>query len=342
MDTRLLRPQGFLGYTFLGVRVLAIVSSGLIVGFTITFTLTFKNADLGLPPTIVALLALTGTALLYTFVTVTSYSRRFLPYLATLILDLALLIPIVAVTILLAQPVTIRSCGTLAPSTNYTITILPKSSFGRTSFPPGSNAQETCYRVFAIWIALIALSLLFILSTVTLILLQLRERKLKIQEYNFNENPLDPVNRPGAGFFTQRPITVISNPSRDYSAGKPPSKKQWDSFGDWDRDFDEKKSQWRPSSDRIDSWNTSSTASSSNSPYKTENVIPRSSTVISNIREYRPRPRGVDSPTLPNRPSDLAKAYRNYRNSTATTSAAPSSPSTRPRSRQRGQPGNPR
>ncbi|KAK4174550.1 hypothetical protein QBC36DRAFT_38541 [Triangularia setosa] len=341
MDTRLLRPQGFLGYFFLVVRILSIVSSGVIVGFTVNFILAFDNAGLGLPPTIVALVALTSTALLYTLVTVTNFSRRFLSYIATLILDLTLLIPIVIVTILLAQPMTTKSCATVAPSTNYTITVPPNTSFGRTSFPSNIKGQESCYRVFAIWISLIVLSVLFILSTLSSILLQLRERKLQQQEYDFNENLSDPANRPGAGFFTQRPITIISNPSRDYSAGKP--KKQWDSFGDWDRDLDEKKSHWRPGSQRVDSWNTSSSSSNTLPYYSQKDEIPRSGTVTpNNIREYRPRNR-LDSPTLPNRPSELARAYRNYRDST-TTSATPTSPSTtRPRSRQRGGlPGNPR
>ncbi|KAK0741600.1 hypothetical protein B0T21DRAFT_283392 [Apiosordaria backusii] len=343
MDTRSLRPQGLLGYFFLTIRILSVVSSGVIIGFTINFILAFKNAGLGLPPAIVALIALISTALIYTLVTATSYSRRFLPYIATLILDLVLLIPIVIVTILLAQPMTAKSCATVTPSTNLTITVPPNTSFGRTSFPSSTNAQKSCHRVFAIWVSLIVLSVLLILSTLSCILLQLRERKFQRQEYDFNENPLDPANRPGAGFFTQRPITTISNPSRDYSTGKP--KKQWDSFGDWDRDLDEKKSQWRPESQRIDSWNTSSSAGSSTNLYKTKDGIPRSGTVTSSTREYRPRNRlaGIDSPTLPNRPSELARAYRNYRNSTTTSSSATlTSPSTRPRSRQRGLPSNPR
>ncbi|KAK0667310.1 hypothetical protein QBC41DRAFT_139807 [Cercophora samala] len=336
MDTRSLRPQGFLGYFFLVVRILSIVVSGVVVGFTVNFIVAFRNAGLGLPPSIVALIALTSTALLYTLVSVTSFSRRFLPYIATIILDLVLIVPTVIVTILLAQPVTTRSCADVAPSTNYTITVPPNTSFGRTSFPSNTNGQETCYRVFAIWISLIVLSILFILSTLSSLLLQLRERKLQRQEYDFNENPSDPVNRPGAGFFTQRPVTIISNPSRDYSAGSKP-KNKWDSFGDWDRDLDEKKSQWRPASQRIDSWNTASSGTNT-LPYKTKDDTPRS-----NTREYRPRHNRLDSPTLPNRPSDLAKAYNSYRTTTTTSGATPTSPSARPRSRQRGGlPGNPR
>ncbi|KAK4672648.1 hypothetical protein QC763_104935 [Podospora pseudopauciseta] len=328
MDTRSLRPQGFLGYFFLVVRILSIVDSGLVVGFTVNFIVAFNKAGLGLPPTIVALVALTSTALLYTLVTITSFSRRFVPYIATIVLDFVLLIPAVTVTVLLAQPVTKRSCAAIAPSTTFTITVPPNTSFGQTTFPSNTNGKEACYRVLAIWISLIVLSALFILSTLSSFLLQLRERKLQRQEYDFNENSSDPLNRPGTDFFTQRPITIISNPSRDYSTGRKP-KNKWDSFGDWDRDLDEKKSQWRPASQRIDSWNT---ASSTTLPCKTKDEIPRS-----NTRGYRPRNNRLDSPTLPNRPSDLAKAYRAYR----TTGATPTSPSTRPRSRQRGLPGNP-
>lgn len=58
MDTRSLRPQGFLGYFFLIVRILSIVASGLVVGFTVNFIVAFNKAGLGLPPTIVALVAL--------------------------------------------------------------------------------------------------------------------------------------------------------------------------------------------------------------------------------------------------------------------------------------------
>ncbi|KAK4132006.1 hypothetical protein BT67DRAFT_435862 [Trichocladium antarcticum] len=128
-DTRSLRPQNLYAYTFLAARITCIPALAAITGLISHF--------------------ITSTALLWTLLSSTGYSRRYLPYALTLTLDVVLVLPLGLLAALLGPPIAATRCAAVAEDSKaaFTVTTL----VGNISVPGG----DACVKVFATWVMLL-------------------------------------------------------------------------------------------------------------------------------------------------------------------------------------------
>jgi hypothetical protein len=113
----------------------------------------------------------TSTTLLWTLLSITSYTRRHLPYTLTLTTDLLLLTPLALLAALLGPP--------LATAARCTAVTEPKAQFSITTVLgsialPGSDA---CVRAFAAWVLLLVACASLVVSVLAVGCLRLRERR---------------------------------------------------------------------------------------------------------------------------------------------------------------------
>ncbi|KAK4193220.1 hypothetical protein QBC35DRAFT_468896 [Podospora australis] len=331
-----LRGFGFLAYVFLFSRALAIVALGVVVGMAAHFIIFLNTFRVSPPATVLAILVITSAALLWTVASWSGYSRRFFPYPATWLLDLMFLVPFTILSILLGRPLmTVNTCAAVPASQNsYTVVVPPGTEFGRITFP--AEGQRSCYKVMVMWIAMLVACVVLFVSAVSVIALQLRERKAGMEAYDYEVDVSDPTSRPGRAFFTQRPITLYPKKNRE-------THRQWDSFGNEKSAVGNDSGSWVTTRSGGASFDGGSSSKYSDDSSMRAGAVGRASTSTrggdeaasgGSGREYRPR--RLEYAGLPNRPTE-AKVYmgaRNYRSSSVSMNGTSSA--TRPRSRQRG------
>ncbi|KAK4129143.1 hypothetical protein N657DRAFT_686525 [Parathielavia appendiculata] len=186
-DTLSLRPQGFYGYAFLTARVaqtvVLVVITGL-AGQLIANTARDRQASSG---SLVVIVVFTSASLVWALFSWTGYSRRYLPYVGTLSIDLLLLIPLVVISTILGLPLADANCADVAPNGRLEVTVPPGKSVGRIVFL--SDGRAACFRLFTVWGLLIAACALFALSALSVAFLQLGERQLRKAVFAVREEP---------------------------------------------------------------------------------------------------------------------------------------------------------
>ncbi|KAM7188450.1 hypothetical protein V8F20_010566, partial [Naviculisporaceae sp. PSN 640] len=171
-DTMSLRPQGFYGYAFVFARTAEIMSLIAIVGLVGNFIFMMTSSKQSPATSLVITLVFTSFAILWTCFSWNGYSRRYLPYAATWLIDVLFLVPFATVTVLLGLPLSTTTCrdvGRAGLSLN-----IPAG--GRVNFT--GRGQEACVKLFAVWGLLMGVCALFGISAVSVGLLQLGERQL--------------------------------------------------------------------------------------------------------------------------------------------------------------------
>ncbi|KAK4156160.1 hypothetical protein C8A00DRAFT_41319 [Chaetomidium leptoderma] len=178
-DTLSLRPQGFYAYAFLAARIAQIISLGVITGIAGHFIFITTRGTQQKDPaaTLIALLILSSAALLWSLLSWTGYSRRYLPYAATCCADLVFAVPLVILTIVLGLPLADVQCGAVAPNAKFEIVAPPGSSFGKIAF--ATDGRTACVQLLAVWGLLIAVCVLFVASALSVGFLDLGERQLR-------------------------------------------------------------------------------------------------------------------------------------------------------------------
>jgi len=99
----------------------------------------------------------------------TAYHDTHIPYLATLALDTALLIPFLVFAVILGQPLSLTTCSDLPKTASHValpISTLPGKPVSYIVFS-GAGGQAVCYELMAVWGLMIALSVLFATSAVS-------------------------------------------------------------------------------------------------------------------------------------------------------------------------------
>ena len=274
----------------------------------------------------------TSAALLWSGISWNGYTRRLLHYAVTYSLDILFGIPFVALTVILAQPMTQAKCATIPETaTNFTISAPANAEFGKVSLP--GNSRVACQKLFAVWILLMVVAFMFILSAASAQIIHLREKSARgsrddwLKDYTTG----DPTNAPGSDFFTQKPV-----PGREYrKSSAAASARQWDSFGD--RYGDEK----LPRSPHYNPMGSFSRGKAEDDGVSVSNWSGSPTPSSPVLREYRPRraeyAAGARSPL--NQPTEARlhhhQGSRNYRRSSSIAMIG-SEANARPRSRQRG------
>jgi hypothetical protein len=108
----------------------------------------------------------------------TAYHDTHIPYLATFGVDVVFLIPFVVFAIILGQPLSITTCSDLPVNASHVA--LPISSLAGqpVSYVVFSGAgQTTCYELMAVWGLMIALCILFAVSSISALFLFLGKRR---------------------------------------------------------------------------------------------------------------------------------------------------------------------
>ncbi|KAK3989999.1 hypothetical protein QBC44DRAFT_77360 [Cladorrhinum sp. PSN332] len=329
-----LRPRGFFAFTFLFARIVVILALNGLAGLTVHFIISILRARLGgIPGSLIGLIILTSAALLWSGLSWNGYTRRLLHYAVTCSLDIILLIPFVALSVILAQPMTQAKCGSISDDeTNFTVSAPENTDFGKITLP--GNGRVACQKIFATWILIIIVAVMFIISAACAQIIHLREKKNgNGGSYRPRDDfSRDPSNTPGNGFFTQRPAAA---PGREYRQSSIPGQKQWDSFGNGVGD--EKPRQ--PHNYPMGSFGRESFLSRKEDGFSSWSGSPTPSSPV--LREYKPRRleyAGTTATTPLNQPSE-AKVYqgsRNFRRSSSTAMVDIDLNNARPRSRQRG------
>ncbi|KAK4167217.1 hypothetical protein QBC43DRAFT_349331 [Cladorrhinum sp. PSN259] len=341
-----LRPRGLFAFAFLFARILVILALCALAGFIVHFIISILRAKLGgIPGELIALIVLTSAALLWSGITWNGYTRRLVHYAVTYSIDIILLIPFVALSVILAQPITQAKCATVPETvTNFTITAPSNTDFGKITLP--GNGRVACQKIFAVWILLIIVAVMFIISAASAQIIHLRERKNgNWKAYQFKDGfSSDPSNVPGNEFFTQKPaaaaVAAPAAPGREYRQSRniPVPKTQWDSFGD---PINDEKKPREPHNHPMGSFGRNSFLSRKEedgfSSWSFGSPAPSSAV----LREFKPRRSGPEhyaAGNLNQLPTE-AKVYqgsRNFRRSSGVAMISNNNNNTRPRSRQRG------
>ncbi|KAK3945216.1 hypothetical protein QBC46DRAFT_243118, partial [Diplogelasinospora grovesii] len=175
-DTLSLRPQGFLGIAFLLARLATIIALVPIIGITASFIVSMTNAGQDLAPaaSLVATLVFTGTALLWTCLSWSGYSRRYFSYGWTATIDLLFLIPFVIIALVLGIPLDsqIGTCSAFEGDFSISLPLSQNLNF------PNQDGKGICLKLFSVWGLLVAVCALLAISALAVGFLGLGERQL--------------------------------------------------------------------------------------------------------------------------------------------------------------------
>ncbi|KAK4240440.1 hypothetical protein C8A03DRAFT_13221 [Achaetomium macrosporum] len=175
-DTLSLRPQGFYGYAFLITRIAQIVSLAVITGLVADLLSTETRGNQPASSSLIALVLFTSAGLLWSLLSWTGYSRRYLAYAATWSVDLVFLILFIAAAVVLGLPLGDTRCAAVAPNGRFEITAPPGTSFGRIVF--SGDGKAACSKLLIVWGVLIAVCVLFAVSALSAAFLDMGERQL--------------------------------------------------------------------------------------------------------------------------------------------------------------------
>ncbi|KAH6650511.1 hypothetical protein F5144DRAFT_588972 [Chaetomium tenue] len=193
-DTLSLRPRGFYSYAFLATRITQIICLAVITGIIGHFIHIVTRGRQPAPVNLIVVILFTAAALIWTLFSWTGYSRRYLAYAATWGVDLVFLIPFVALAIVLGLPMADSNCAAVAANGKFEITAPPGSSVGRVAFP--ADGRASCLKLFVVWVLLIAVSVFFALSALSVGFLHLGDKQLEKAIFAPKEDP-----RGGSGSY---------------------------------------------------------------------------------------------------------------------------------------------
>lgn len=126
----------------------------------------------------------------------TAYDDTHIPYLATFAADLVFLVPFVVFAIILGQPLSVTTCSDLPVNASHVALPISTLAGQPVSYVVFSGAgQTTCYELMAVWGLMIALSILFAMSSISAGFLFLGKRR------SADVNGFDMSGPPGAGKF---------------------------------------------------------------------------------------------------------------------------------------------
>lgn len=118
-----------------------------------------------------------GLALAWALLSWTGYSRRYFMYDVTWSIDVVLLVPFVALTVVLGLPMADLSCSAVRETGKFGISAPPSLASGRMTF--ATDGRSACSRLFAVWTLLIVVCVLFTLSALSIVFLQLGQKQLQ-------------------------------------------------------------------------------------------------------------------------------------------------------------------
>ncbi|KAK3329931.1 hypothetical protein B0H66DRAFT_586362 [Apodospora peruviana] len=217
-DTMSLRPQGFYGYAFVFARTLEIMALVAILGLLGNFIFMLTTSKQNPAASLVVALIITSFAILWTSLSWNGYSKRYLPYRATWIVDILFLIPFATFTVLLGLPLSTATCSELG-NNSFTLDV---PAGGRLNFT--GQGQAACVRLFGVWGLLMGVCALFGISALSAGFLQLGERRLALEVQNAREGA------GGGGYYPQQAPGQME--LGDFQG--PKSQKSWDSVSSSD------------------------------------------------------------------------------------------------------------
>ncbi|KAK4144432.1 uncharacterized protein C8A04DRAFT_27889 [Dichotomopilus funicola] len=172
-----LRPEGFYSYAFLALRAAEVVCLAIITGLMGTLLSATTRGRQPAQPMIIILTVYPGLALAWALLSWTGYSRRYFMYDVTWSIDFVLLIPFVALTVVLGLPMADFSCSAVRENGKFEISAPPSLASGRMAF--ATDGRSACSRLFAVWTLLIVVCVLFTLSALSIVFLQLGQKQLQ-------------------------------------------------------------------------------------------------------------------------------------------------------------------
>ncbi|KAK3309874.1 uncharacterized protein B0T15DRAFT_506610 [Chaetomium strumarium] len=222
-DTLSLRPQGFYGYAFLITRVAQIASLAVVTGLVADLLSTETRGRQAPATSLIAVVLFTSAALLWSLLSWTGYSRRYLPYAATWSVDLVFLLAFVAIAVVLGLPLGDTRCAAVAANGRFEITAPPGTAFGRIAFP--TDGRAACLKLHIVWGVLIAVCVLFAVSALSVAFLDMGERQLARAMFAAKREPrggaggatsyIRPINEPSSREFAP---TAIAQPDATWNA----------------------------------------------------------------------------------------------------------------------------
>ena len=110
------------------------------------------------------------------------------------------LIPFVALAIILGLPMADSNCAAVPTNGRFEITAPPGSSVGRVAF--SEDGRASCLKLFVVWVLLIAVSVLFAVSALSVGFLHLGEKQLEKAIFAAKDDP-----RGGGGDYYDQGIS---------------------------------------------------------------------------------------------------------------------------------------
>ncbi|KAJ5121056.1 uncharacterized protein N7515_009017 [Penicillium bovifimosum] len=167
---------GALGATFQIARLFQACSLIAIIGMTAKFISLMVTHNATPPNLLVGMISVTSIAVIYCLITAVLYLDDILPFLIIAILDTALLIALIVVTVLVGKPLSYLKCTSLAQLNDVDATIYAFASrlssyiadmSGRIDYVSWIGASRAiCLETKAIWGLSIALCILFFSSAI--------------------------------------------------------------------------------------------------------------------------------------------------------------------------------
>ncbi|KAJ5557998.1 hypothetical protein N7535_009491 [Penicillium sp. DV-2018c] len=167
---------GALGATFQLARLFQACSLIAIIGMTAKFISLIVSNNATPPNLLVGMISVTSIAVIYCLITAILYLDDILPFLIISILDTALLIALIVVTVLVGKPLSYLKCTSLAQLNDKDATIYAFASrlssyiadmSGRIDYVSWIGASRAiCIETKAIWGLSIALCILFFSSAI--------------------------------------------------------------------------------------------------------------------------------------------------------------------------------
>ncbi|KJR87205.1 uncharacterized protein SPSK_01544 [Sporothrix schenckii 1099-18] len=234
-----LRDHGYYGYAFVGARPCQIAALAALVGLAGHFVAQDMHAHLAVPGAVTGTIVTASLALLWTLVSATAYDDAHMPYLVTTSLDVLFLIPLVVVGVVLGRPLAGFSCAVLAmPSPDnandlLAISLTPSSPASSYILFVGDN-QTTCYEIKAAWGLVLALCVLFAMTSLVTVLQFSGKRRARQAQQNATR-PAATAMAPAARIALP-PSAVAFRPAEQIELSQ---SKTWALDDDDDHDDDE-------------------------------------------------------------------------------------------------------
>lgn len=213
-----LRDHGYYGYAFVGARPCQIIALAALVGLAGHFVAQDMHAHLDVPGPVTGTIVTASTALLWTLVSATAYDDAHVPYVITAALDLLLLVPLIVVGVVLGRPLAGFSCSVLAAAAPenandlLAISLTPSSTSSSYILFVGDN-QTTCYAIMAAWGLVLALCVLFAVTSLSAGLLFLGKRRAaRTQQTTLPTVTVAPVAMPPSAAYRTEQIEMAQPP----------------------------------------------------------------------------------------------------------------------------------